>query len=147
MAGVITWNRLKELAAFRAENGLAISLYIGFDPSGAGTIPATAATKMNSLLDEAQKSTLADRGELTHDQKAGLQSDFERIRNFFTNDFDRAGTQGVALFAAGLDAFWSVNALSEPVPDRVCVGPDFYLRAARPAARPRRGSDRRRDRP
>ena len=39
MAGVITWNRLKELAAFRAENGLAISLYIGLDPSGAGTIP------------------------------------------------------------------------------------------------------------
>ena len=49
MAGVITWNRLKELAAFRAQNGLAISLYIGFDPSGAGTIPATAATKMNSM--------------------------------------------------------------------------------------------------
>jgi peptide chain release factor subunit 1 len=128
MAGVITWNRLKELAAFRAQNGLAISLYIGFDPSGAGTIPATAATKMNSLLDEAQKSTFADRRELTHDQKAGLHSDFERIRNFFANDFDRAGTQGVAVFAAGLDQFWSVNALSEPVPDRVCVGPDFFLR-------------------
>src|SRR3954454_6386695 len=86
MAGVITWNRLRELAAFRAQNGLAISLYIGFDPSAAGAIPNTAATKMNSLLDEAQKSTLADRGELTHDQKAGLQSDFERIRNFFAND-------------------------------------------------------------
>ena len=70
---------------------------------------------MNSLLDEAQKSTFADRGELTHDQKAGLQSDFERIRNFFANDFDRAGTQGVAVFAAGLDKFWSANALSEPV--------------------------------
>jgi len=128
MAGVITWSRLRELAAFRAENGLAISLYIGFDPSAAGTLPNTAATKMNSLLDEAQKSTLADRGELTHDEKTGLHSDFERIRNFFANDFDRAGTQGLAVFAAGLDAFWSVNALSEPVPDRVCVGPDFYLR-------------------
>ena len=127
MAGVITWNRLRELAALRAENGLAISLYIGFDPSVAATTP-TAATKMNSLLDVAQRSTLADRGELTHDQKAGLQSDFERIRDFFANDFDRAGTQGLAVFAAGLDAFWSVNALSEPVPDRVCVGPDFYLR-------------------
>ena len=128
MAGVITWNRLRELAAFRAENGLAISLYIGFDPSAAGTIPNTATTKMNSLLDGAQKSTFADRSELTHDQKAGLQSDFERIRNFFADDFDRAGTQGLAVFAAGLDAFWSVNALNEPVPDRVCVGPDFYLR-------------------
>src|SRR3954464_6840232 len=128
MGGVITWNRLRELAAFRAENGLAISLYIGFDPSTAGAGSNTAAIKMNSLLDGAQKSTLADRGELTHDQKAGLHSDFERIRNFFANDFDRAGTHGLAVFAAGLDAFWSVNALAEPVPDRVCVGPDFYLR-------------------
>ena len=104
MAGVITWNRLRELAAFRAENGLAISLYVGFDPSVAGTIPA-AATKLNSLLDEAQKSTLSERGELTHDQKAGLQSDFERIRTFFANDFDRAGTQGLAVLAGYAVAF------------------------------------------
>src|SRR5512133_2299185 len=128
MAGGISWNRLRELAAFRAENGLAISLYIGFDPSAAGTIPTTVATKLNSLLDAAQKSTFADRAELTHDEKRGLHSDFERIRDFLTNDFDRAGSLGVAIFAAGLDTFWSVNALSEAVPDRVCVGPDFYLR-------------------
>jgi peptide chain release factor subunit 1 len=128
MAGVITWNRLRALAAFRAENGLAISLYIGFDPSTSGTIPNTASTKLNSLLDEAHRSTLADRGELTHDEKAGLMSDLERIRSYFTNDFDRAGALGLAIFAAGLDAFWSVNALSEPVPDRVCVAPDFFLR-------------------
>jgi peptide chain release factor subunit 1 len=127
MAGVITWDRLKELAAFRAQNGLAISLYLGLDRSTAGTTPA-AATKINSLLDEAQKSTFANRSELTHDQKRGLQSDFERVRKYLTNDFDRAGTQGLAIFAAGLDTFWSANALSETVPDRVCVGPDFHLR-------------------
>ena len=128
MAGVMTWNRLRELAAFRAENGLAISLYAGFDPSVAGTLPGPATTKINSLLDEAHKSTLSERGELTHDQKSGLQSDFERIRSYFTNEFDRAGTLGLAIFADGLDGFWSVNALSELVPDRVCVGPDFFLR-------------------
>src|SRR5919198_3776108 len=127
MAGVITWNRLRELAAFRAQNGLAISLYLGFDPSNAGTIPA-AATKINSLLDEAQKSALANREELRHDQKLGLQADFERIHNYFANDFERNGTQGLAIFAAGLDAVWSANALSERVPDRVCVGPDFHLK-------------------
>ena len=127
MAGMITWNRLRELAAFRAQNGLAISLYLGLDPSTAGTMPA-AATKINSLLDEAQKSTFANRNELTHDQKRGLQSDFERVRSYLENDFDRAGTQGLAIFAAGLDTFWSANALSENVPDRVCVGPDFHLK-------------------
>jgi len=126
MAGVVTWNRLRELAAFKAQNGLAISLYLGFDFTAA-TVPG-AATKINSLLDEAQKSTFANRSELTHDQKGGLQADFERIRNYLTNDFERAGAQGLAIFAAGLDAFWSANALSELVPDRVCVGPDFHLR-------------------
>jgi len=127
MAGVITWNRLRELAAFRAQSGLAISLYLGFDPSTTGTLPA-AATKINSLLDEAQKSTFANRSDLTHDQKRGLQSDFERIHSYLTNDFERAGAQGLAIFAAGLDGFWSANALSELVPDRVCVGPDFHLK-------------------
>jgi len=127
MAGVITWNRLRELAAFRAQNGLAISLYLGLDPTTAATVPDLT-TKLNSLLDEAQKSTLANRNELTHDQKRGLQSDLERVRNYLTNDFDRPGVQGLAIFAAGLDTFWSANALSESVPDRVCVGPDFHLR-------------------
>ena len=127
MAGVITWNRLRELAAFRAQKGLAISLYLGFDSSTAGTIPG-AATKINSLLDEAQKSAFATRDDLTHDQKRGLQSDFERIRNYLANDFERAGAQGVAIFASGLDNFWSANVLSDQVPDRVCVAPDFHLR-------------------
>jgi peptide chain release factor subunit 1 len=127
MAGVITWDRLKELAAFRAQSGLAISLFLGFEPEMAGTTLG-AATKINSLLDEAHKSTFGSRGELTHDQKRGLQSDFERIRKYFTNDLDRAGVQGLAIFAAGLDSFWSASALSERVPDRVFVGPDFHLK-------------------
>lgn len=126
MTGVINWNRLRELAAFRAENGLAISLYLGFD-STAATLPAVA-TKINSLLDEAQKSTLATRSDLTHDQKGGLHADFGRIRNFLANDFERAGAQGLAIFAAGLDGFWSAIALSELVADRVCVAPDFHLK-------------------
>ena len=127
MAGVITWDRLKELAAFRAQNGLAISLFLGFEPEMTGTTPG-AATKINSLLDEAHKSTFGTRGDLTHDQKRGLQSDFERIRNYFANDLERAGVQGLAIFAAGLDSFWSASALSERVPDRVYVGPDFHLK-------------------
>ena len=127
MAGAITWDRLRELAAFRAQNGLAISLFLGFQPEMTGTATG-AATKINSLLDEAHKSTLGSRGDLTHDQKRGVQSDFERIRSYLANDFDRAGVQGLAIFAAGLDSFWSASALSDHVPDRVFVGPDFRLK-------------------
>jgi len=39
---------------------------------------------------------------------------------------DRSGVHGVAIFAAGLDNFWRVIALSETVPDDARVGPDFY---------------------
>lgn len=126
MAGTVSLDQLRELAAFRVEQGCAISLYLAFDPSTSATLPA-AQVKFNSLLDEAQKSAFATRGELTHDQKLGLQSDFERIREFLTGEFDRSGVHGVAIFAAGLDNFWSVNPLSETVPDDVRVGPDFYV--------------------
>jgi peptide chain release factor subunit 1 len=126
MAGTVTRERLRELAAFRVEQGCAISIYLGFDPSTAATLPA-AAVKINSLLDEAQKSAFANRGELTHEQKQGLQADFERIRAFLTEELDRSGVHGVAIFVAGLDNFWNVNLLSETAPDEVRVGPDFYV--------------------
>src|SRR6266540_1691969 len=35
--------------------------------------------------------------------------------------------QAVAIFAAGLDNFWTTIALPEPVPDRFKVGHDFFL--------------------
>ena len=125
-AGTVTSTRLRELAEFRAESGCAVSLYLGFDPSTTPTIP-DAYTKINSLLDEAQKSAFAKRSELTHEQKRGLQDDFDSVRRFLTDQFERNGARGVAIFAAGLDNFWSANALTEPVRDDVRVGPDFYL--------------------
>src|SRR5260370_2006877 len=126
MTGTVTSSRLRELAAFRAESGCAISLYLGFDPSTVPTIP-DAFTKINSLTDEAQKSAFANRSELTHEQKVGLQGDFERIRRFLTEEFDRDGVRGVAIFAAGLDNFWSANGFSDVVSDEARVGPFFYL--------------------
>ena len=86
--GTVSWERLRELAGFRAEHGCAISFYIGFDASTSPTIP-DAMTKINSLLDEAQKSSAAHRRELTHDQKLGLQQDFDRIRAWLTTEFTR----------------------------------------------------------
>jgi peptide chain release factor subunit 1 len=126
MAGMVTAERLRELAAFRVEQGCAISLYVGFEPSTSSTIPA-AHVKINSLVDEAQKSAFATRGELTHDQKLGLQADFDRIRTFLSEELDRSGVRGVAIFSAGLDNFWSVSPLSETVPDDARVGTEFYV--------------------
>jgi peptide chain release factor subunit 1 len=124
--GTVSWERLRELAGFRAEHGCAISFYIGFDPSTSPTIP-DAMTKINSLLDEAQKSSAATRRDLTHDQKLGLQQDFDRLRRWLTSEFTRDGTNGIAIFAAGLDNFWSVITVPSVLPEGVRVGPDFYL--------------------
>jgi peptide chain release factor subunit 1 len=114
---------LRELAAFRTDKGCAISLYLNLDPSEVPTA-GDAQTRMNALLAEAEKT---DRSDLTHDARVGLRGDFERIARWFDDEFERNGTQGLAVFAAGLDNYWATLELPEPVPDGVRVGRDFYL--------------------
>jgi peptide chain release factor subunit 1 len=126
MAETVNWDGLRELAEFRAEKGCAISLYVDLDPSIAPTA-GDADTRFNSLLAEGERSAGATDGGLTHDQRGGLKADFERIRAYFENDFDRDGAHGLALFSAGLDNVWRPRALIEAVPDRVRVGRDFHL--------------------
>jgi peptide chain release factor subunit 1 len=126
MAETVSWDGLRELAEFRAEKGCAISVYLDLDPSNVPTA-GDADTRFHSLLSEAERSSGANDGGLTHDQRVGLKADFERIRNYFENDFDRDGAHGLVLFSAGLDNVWRPSTLIEPVPDRVRVGRDFHL--------------------
>jgi peptide chain release factor subunit 1 len=123
MAGTLTWPRLRELAAFRTENGCAISLFLNLDPSEVPT-RRDAQTRMNAVLADAEK---VDRSDLTHDARLGLKADFERIARWFDDEFDRDGAQGLAIFSAGLDNFWQSLSLPELVPDGVRIGRDFYL--------------------
>jgi peptide chain release factor subunit 1 len=126
VAASVTWDTLRQLAGFRAEKGCAISLYVDLDPSVSPTA-ADAATRVNSLLDEGAKSDGASRGDLTHDQKQQLRADFDRIRDFFAEDFDRDGAHGFALFCAGLDNLWQPIPVSESVSDGVKVGRELHL--------------------
>ena len=123
MAGTVNWDRVRELASFRAEHGCAISLFLNLDPSEVPTA-GDAQTRMNSLLATAEK---ADRSELTHDQREGLKADFARIERWFDDDFNRDGARGLAIFAAGLDNFWSTVSLTGAVTDVVKVGREFVL--------------------
>jgi peptide chain release factor subunit 1 len=126
MARTITWDELRDLAGFEAEKGCAISLYLDLDPRVTPT-PGDAATRLHSLLDEAAKGDGANRRELTHDQRAGLKADFERIRNFYAREFTRNGARGLAIFSSGLDNIWRPLPLTEAVPDGVKVGRNLYL--------------------
>src|SRR5919202_3778533 len=108
MADTVTWSLLRELASFRAEKGGSTSLYLNLDPSEVPTA-GDAQTRMSALLNTAEKT---DRKDLTHEQRLALKADFERIARWFDDDFDRDGSQGLAVFSAGLDNFWSTLRLS-----------------------------------
>src|SRR5256714_1767587 len=126
VAATVSWDQLRDLAGFRARKGCAISIFLGLDPAYAATAPELS-TKINSLLDTAEKHDAAQRDRLTHEEREGLKADFERIRNFFDADFNRDGARGFALFCAGLDGVWRTLSLPEPVRDSVALGPTFSL--------------------
>ncbi len=122
----VSLDGLRELAAFRAENGCAISLYVDLDPSVAPTA-GDVATRVRSLLDIAAKSHGATRSDLAHEVRSGLKADFERVARYFESEFDRDGAHGLAVFSAGLDNVWSVLGLPSPVADTARVADDFLL--------------------
>lgn len=126
MTTTVSLDTLRELAGFQAQNGCAISLYLDLDPSITPTAADTA-TRVNSLLDAASKSHGATRGDLAHEVREGLKADFERVETYFDDEFDRDGSRGLALFAAGLDNVWSVLPLPWSVPDQARVANDFLL--------------------
>lgn len=122
----VSLDDLRELAAFRAENGCAISLYLDLDPSIVPTAGDTA-TRVRSLLDAGSKSHGARRPDLPHEVRQGLKADFERLERYFDSEFERDGAHGLAIFSAGLDNMWSVLQLPSSVPDTVRVADDFLL--------------------
>src|ERR687888_266411 len=123
MADSVTWSQLRELASFRADKGCATTVYLNLDPSEVPTA-GDAQTRMNALLNTAEK---IDRKDLTHEQRGALKGDFARIARWFDDDFNRDGARGLAIFAAGMDNFWSTLSLPGPVGDGVKIGRDFYL--------------------
>ena len=122
----MTWEQLRELAAFRAGKGCAISLYVDLDPSDAPT-PADVETKVNSVLQVAERHLDERKAQLTRDQREGLKQDLQRIAAWFDDGFDRQGARGIAVFADGLDNFWATISLPEPAGDEARIGSDLYL--------------------
>ena len=78
MAETVTWDRLRELAEFRAEKGCAISLYLDLNPKNVPTA-GDADARVSSLLAEGERHAGADGRGLTHDQRVALRADFDVI--------------------------------------------------------------------
>ena len=126
MAATVNWETVRTLAGFRAQNGCAITLYLDLDPTVAPTA-GDAQTRVNSLLAEGERAFEANRSELTHEQREGVKADLERLGRYLDEEFDRDGSRGLAVFAAGLDNVWAPLPLADAVPDQIKVGTDFYL--------------------
>src|SRR5438874_495942 len=88
MAVTVSWDGLRELAAFTPENGCAISLYLDLDPSVSPTA-GDAATRVNALLDEGLREAGASHRNLTHEARRALHDDLDRIRRYLNQEFER----------------------------------------------------------
>ena len=113
-----TKQRLRELATLRPEGHKVLSLYLNLDPSEFPT-PKHRRTELESLLDVVERAVRDDN--LQHDQKVELKQDIERVRTWFTSEFDASGTRGAAVFAAsGIDLF-DVHRLGRPIRSEVTI--------------------------
>jgi peptide chain release factor subunit 1 len=124
MAATVSWDALRDLAGFRAGEGVAVSFYLDLDPAVAPTAGDLAA-RVNSLFAEAGRH--AERSDLNHEQRKSLRADVERIRSYVENELVRDGAHGLALFADELDNLWHPLALTESVSDAVKINTDLYL--------------------
>ena len=126
MAGSITWEQLRELAAFRATHGCAVSLYVGLDPSIVPTA-GDLASHTRSLLAGAERQLDERRATLSHDERRALARDLERIETWFDGEFNRDGVRGVAVFSAELDDLFLPLSLPWSVADEARIAKQLYL--------------------
>jgi peptide chain release factor subunit 1 len=122
----VSWEQLRELAGFRAAQGCAVSLYVDLDPSDVPTPPAVG-PRVNSLLRRAERLLGERKAGLAREAREALKSDLQRIGSWFDDGLDRQGAKGVAVFAAGLDNFWSTLATTDRMPDDVRIASELYL--------------------
>ena len=120
MAGAITWEQLRELAAFRARHGCAVSIYVGLDPSIVPTA-GDLASHTRSLLARAERQLDEQRATLSHDERQALARDLERIESWFDDEFSREGVCGVAVFCAEHDDLFLPLQLPWPVDDALAI--------------------------
>jgi peptide chain release factor subunit 1 len=124
MSPVTTKQRLRELATLRPEGHRVLSLYLNLDPSEFPT-PKARTTELESLLDIVDRVARDDG--LPHEQREELKQDVQRIRTWFSNEFDASGTRGVAVFAAsGIDLF-EVHRLGRPIRSEVTIDDSPFI--------------------
>src|SRR3954471_2684684 len=119
MATDITTDRLRELAETRSTQGKVLSVFINLDPSVFAAPPARA-TEISSVIDEASR-TVRDRDDLTHEERAALERDIERVAERLRNGTDTEGARGLAVFASEHAGLFEILRLPRPVEHKVSI--------------------------
>jgi peptide chain release factor subunit 1 len=121
---VIVKEQLRRLAKLRPEGHKVLSLYLNLDPSEFPT-PKHRATELESLLDTAEGGLRQD--SLDHQQKVELKRDLERVRTFFSEEFDASGTRGVVVFSSSGADLFEVIKLPNPVSSEVVIDDSPFI--------------------
>lgn len=124
MAATVTGGLLRELAAFHAGNGCALSIYLDLDPSAAPTLPDVDA-KFRARVAEAEK--LAESLPLDRDCRLAVRRDVDRLRSWWGDEFERHGAHGLAVFSSSAEGFFRALPLACRVGDAVRIGGELYL--------------------
>ena len=121
---MIAREQLRELARLRPEGHKVLSLYVNLDPSEFPT-PRDRSVELESLLDAVSGALRQDN--LEHAQREELKADIERVRRYFTQEFDASGTRGVVVFSASGAGLFEVVHLPRPITSNVVIDDSPYI--------------------
>src|SRR3954471_19529655 len=119
MATDITTDRLRELAETRSAQGKVLSVFVNLDPSVFAAPPARA-TEISSIIDEASRN-VRERDDLTHEERAALERDIQRVDERLRNGTDTEGARGLAVFASEHADLFEILRLPRPVEQKVTI--------------------------
>src|SRR5690348_8498370 len=118
-------SKLRELANIHPDGAKVLSLYLNLDPTEFASAQARS-TEMSSLLDEADRR-LRNGESFSHEEKAGLRQDVDRVREFFRTDADFKGAHGLAIFCSGQADLFEVIKLPRPVDTGVAINDTPFI--------------------
>lgn len=124
-ANELTRDRLRRLADVRPTTGKVLSLYLNLDPSEFAT-PAARSVEIRSLLTRAER-IVRDEERLTHEERAALREDLERVRDFLGGQLDAEGAHAIAIFCSGPAGLFEVLKLPRPVDHDAIVNDTPYV--------------------
>jgi peptide chain release factor subunit 1 len=110
---------LRRLADAEVGAASVLSVYVNLDPSEFATADARSSA-ITSAVNAASQAVEDEQRELSHDEKVALREDVELVREYLESA-DFAGTEGVAVFAAGHADLFETLHLPFPVDNAVVV--------------------------